>query len=213
MGVHWAFHIFQELLPEDIYNDLPSVLTNRFYNFDDPKGTIPLINGITGDLIVALPAGPIRRVSRTKMRRLLVRGLDVKWNKSFTGCTMHPDDGPVTISFEDGSTAVADLVIAADGSNSPVRRWLLGPEAGNTISSDIVLFNGIVKHKDTEASRKAMKHPLAALIYYDNGVWFSGGTPCSWGSICTVGFEAKRAMQPMISKTTTTRAHGPSTTA
>ena len=38
-------------------------------------------------------------------------------------------DRGVTLAFENGSTAIADAVIASDGVHSPVRDWMLGVEA------------------------------------------------------------------------------------
>jgi hypothetical protein len=179
MGIHWAYHIFQALLPENIYKDLQCAYTDPFHSYDNPNDKIPFYNGMTGQILFALPAGPIRRVSRTKMRRHITQGLDIQWGKKFVDAKTDSDTGPVTILFEDGSQAEADLVVGADGSNSPVRQWLLGPEAGSTTAADIVLFNGLVAYNDADMARNVRKHPLATLVYYAGGVMFIGGTVVS----------------------------------
>jgi len=73
-----------------------------------------------------LSHGPHSRsvaVNRWKLRETLaVLGpqLDIQWNKQFARYEEH-EDGRVTIHFEDGSTAEADVVVGADGAKSRVR--------------------------------------------------------------------------------------------
>lgn len=71
-----------------------------------------------------------RSVSRMTLRQVLLTGLedDVEFGKTFTRYEQNPD-GTVTAFFEDGAAATGDLLIAADGTNSRVRRQYL-PHAG-----------------------------------------------------------------------------------
>ncbi|MFB4273749.1 MULTISPECIES: FAD-dependent oxidoreductase [unclassified Nonomuraea] len=69
-------------------------------------------------------------VSRVTLRRLLLAGLDdvVRFGKECTGFT-RTDGGTVTATFADGTTATADVLVAADGAGSRV--WAqLHPAAG-----------------------------------------------------------------------------------
>ncbi|PRX63738.1 2-polyprenyl-6-methoxyphenol hydroxylase-like FAD-dependent oxidoreductase [Nonomuraea fuscirosea] len=71
-------------------------------------------------------------VSRVTLRRLLLAGLDdvVQFGKECTGFAQE-DDGTVTAEFADGTTATADVLVAADGAGSRV--WgQLHPEADRT---------------------------------------------------------------------------------
>ena len=71
-------------------------------------------------------------VSRVTLRKLLLAGLDdvVRFGKEFTGFA-RADDGMVTAKFTDGTTATADVLVAADGVGSRV--WAqLHPAAGRT---------------------------------------------------------------------------------
>jgi 2-polyprenyl-6-methoxyphenol hydroxylase-like FAD-dependent oxidoreductase len=68
-------------------------------------------------------------VSRMTLRQLLLTGVEdvVRFDKVFSHYEQHPD-GTVTAFFEDGTSATGDLLVAADGSNSRVRRQYL-PDA------------------------------------------------------------------------------------
>ena len=78
------------------------------------------------------PATSEHAVSRVTLRKLLLAGLDdvVRFDKEFTGFA-RADDGTVTAKFADGTTATADVLVAADGAGSRV--WSqLHPAAGRT---------------------------------------------------------------------------------
>jgi 2-polyprenyl-6-methoxyphenol hydroxylase-like FAD-dependent oxidoreductase len=65
-------------------------------------------------------------VSRIVLRTLLMAGLDdvIRFGAEFERYDV-ADDGTVTAHFADGSTAVADVLIGADGANSRVRMQYL----------------------------------------------------------------------------------------
>lgn len=67
-----------------------------------------------------------RSVSRMTLRQVLFTGMEdvVHFDKAFTGYQQH-DDGTVTACFADGSSATGDVLVAADGANSAVRRQYL----------------------------------------------------------------------------------------
>ena len=89
-----------------------------------------------GELLSLKPSPPRdprhgeRSVSRMTLRQVLLTGLEdvTHFDKVFSRYEQHPD-GKVEAFFEDGSSAVADLLVAADGSNSRIRRQYL-PQAG-----------------------------------------------------------------------------------
>ncbi|MEV0202247.1 FAD-dependent monooxygenase [Nonomuraea sp. NPDC050691] len=77
------------------------------------------------------PATGGHAVSRVTLRKLLLAGLDdvVRFGKEFTGMAPAGDGTAVTATFSDGTSATADVLVAADGANSRV--WgQLHPEAG-----------------------------------------------------------------------------------
>lgn len=66
-------------------------------------------------------------IPRSALRALLLERLPperVVWNARCTGLLQ--DGGAATLQFEDGREVVADLVVACDGSRSPLRKLLWG---------------------------------------------------------------------------------------
>lgn len=68
-------------------------------------------------------------VSRMTLHQVLLTGVEehVEFNKAFTHYANN-EDGTVTAFFADGSSATGDILVAADGSNSKVRKQYL-PQA------------------------------------------------------------------------------------
>ncbi|MBO0801242.1 MAG: hypothetical protein J2P31_20675 [Blastocatellia bacterium] len=151
--IHWALPAFQKLLPDHIVADLHTAYGDPFYKYDQENERLPYYNGDTGEIAFTIPAAGVRRVSRTRLRGLCTRGLDVRWSKQFKELHMDEAGGPVVVCFQDGDTAEVDLVIGADGSSSAVRRWLVGDEAGRAKPSEMAICNGVVNYKDAEKAK------------------------------------------------------------
>src|SRR4029450_9969420 len=71
------------------------------------------------------PIDSERSVSRMTLRQVLFTGMEdvVQFDKTFTRYDQH--DGKVTAFFSDGTSATGDVLVAADGANSAVRRQYL----------------------------------------------------------------------------------------
>ncbi|GII58282.1 monooxygenase [Planotetraspora thailandica] len=63
-------------------------------------------------------------VNRLTLREILLAGLDCHFGKTFVRYD-HTGDGRVRVHFADGTHAVGDLLVGADGTGSAVRRQLL----------------------------------------------------------------------------------------
>jgi 2-polyprenyl-6-methoxyphenol hydroxylase-like FAD-dependent oxidoreductase len=100
----------------------------------------------TGDG-AADPVARHRSISRITLRHVLLAGLQdaVHFNRRFV-CYEELPDGRCTLHFEDGSSAEADVVVAADGVNSGVRKQYL-PHA-EPIDTGVVALGGKIRLSD-----------------------------------------------------------------
>jgi 2-polyprenyl-6-methoxyphenol hydroxylase-like FAD-dependent oxidoreductase len=96
------------------------------------------------------PRNSDRSVSRMTLRQVLLTGLEdvVTFGQKFTHYEQHPD-GTLTAHFADGTTATGDVLVGADGSNSPVRKQYL-PHA---VLKDSGLFGATAKLPLTPENR------------------------------------------------------------
>ena len=106
-----------------------------------------------GDFAVREYGAPYLTVHRGDLHALQVAALDpdkLHFGKRLAAI----DDGgkDVGLTFDDGTTARADLVIGADGINSCVRETLLGPEKPH--------YSGWVGHRAIISAEKLTKHGL-----------------------------------------------------
>lgn len=93
------------------------------------------------------PIARHRSVSRNTLRIILLRGLEdaVSFNKRFVRYEEKPD-GKIVAQFADGSTAEGDVLVAADGVNSLVRKQYL-PHA-EPIDTGVIALGGKVPLTD-----------------------------------------------------------------
>ena len=112
-----------------------------------------------------------RSISRITLRRILLADLEreVQFNKRFLRYE-ETSDGTVRAHFEDGSSAQADLLVAADGVNSGVRKQYL-PHA-EPIDTGVVGIGGTLPLTDGVMA-------LAPHLLLDGPVMVVPGTACS----------------------------------
>lgn len=86
-----------------------------------------------GDSPMLIRAGSA--VDRLTLRQILLAGLDdiAHFNKEFARYEQQ-DDGRVRAYFTDGTWAIGDVLIAADGVGSRVRQQFLPPSPGDLLS-------------------------------------------------------------------------------
>ncbi|TDW24085.1 FAD-dependent oxidoreductase [Kribbella kalugense] len=136
------------LLPTELYDTFVATKAR------DPK----YFNILTEDLKVVMsmeippstdPIESEKSISRMTLRQILLTGLDdvVEFGKEFTRFEQHGDQ--VTAYFADGTSATGDLLVAADGSGSRVRRQYL-PQA-KTEETGIVAIAGKLPITDESA--------------------------------------------------------------
>ena len=77
MGIHWSLPLLEALLPDDLNARLKEAQNDPFLEVP-LQDKIPIVNGLTGKLLKALPVPKTIRVSRRKMRAFCTQGLDVQ---------------------------------------------------------------------------------------------------------------------------------------
>jgi 2-polyprenyl-6-methoxyphenol hydroxylase-like FAD-dependent oxidoreductase len=125
-----------------------------------------------------------RRISRQRLRKVLNQGIDVKWSKKVVQIEFPSDDtgniteyeSPVQLIFDDGDTAAADFVLAADGASSKIRELLLGPEAACVELAGFMFATGVTNYRDADKVAAVVKaHPVAAITLGTESVAGCGG--------------------------------------
>jgi 2-polyprenyl-6-methoxyphenol hydroxylase-like FAD-dependent oxidoreductase len=125
------------LLPKALYDTFVATKAR------DPKYFNMLTEDLKEVLSMDLPESidPVeseKSISRMTLRQVLLTGLDdvVEFGKEFTHFEQHGDQ--VTAYFADGTHATGDLLVAADGAHSRVRRQYL-PQAATEETGIIAL--------------------------------------------------------------------------
>uniref|UniRef100_UPI001C2F2347 FAD-dependent oxidoreductase n=1 Tax=Streptomyces sp. GbtcB6 TaxID=2824751 RepID=UPI001C2F2347 len=180
------------VLPSHVFDTFAATCarTPRYMNMLTEKykavfSSDALIDGASG----ADPADTERSVSRMTLRQVLLTGLEdqVHFDKSFTRYEQH-DAGTVTAHFADGTSATGDLLVAADGSGSRVRRQYL-PHA-QLKDTGLVGVTGKVPLTDqtakllTEKVRNGVSlvfapHGYSCILHVMEFPWDAAGAPRS----------------------------------
>ncbi|TVY42224.1 FAD-dependent monooxygenase [Lachnellula subtilissima] len=174
MGLHWGMPILKSLIPESAVQALhstqvdPNTPTKRF-------DTLKFVNGKTGKVITRLPSPDFHRLRRSKLRALLCKGLDIRWNKRLKDIVFEHDGSRVTAVFEDGEQITGRLIIGADGSRSTVRELILSPDLAAPLRLPYVSTFVQAKYTREQALFLRSFHPLyIAAIHPDNMFAFFG---------------------------------------
>jgi salicylate hydroxylase len=114
-----------------------------------------LLLAFDGDLVASIdPVARHRSASRITLRQVLLAGLDsVHFGKTFRCYEEH--NGRITAYFEDGTSVEGDVLVAADGGGSRVRRQFL-PDA-QRVETGVV---GIAGKIFLDTARDRIARPL-----------------------------------------------------
>lgn len=129
--IHWALPYLRQLLSPETFSLLDDCQVDPEVGRND-TGNFLFINLETLEAKFKIPPNERRRVSREKMRNVLLDGVKehVQWRKRLVDIQTSADG--VTATFEDGTQASGSLVVGAEGSNSRVRKHLRPDAYRNT---------------------------------------------------------------------------------
>lgn len=111
---------FKALVPEDILARLPETYVNIEAVNAGERGNFTYFDLSTGEAKWRSPPAERIRVSRRRLRTLMLTGLDLEWNKILQ--KVDSDDSGVTATFSDGTSVTGSMLVACDGAHSIVRR-------------------------------------------------------------------------------------------
>lgn len=165
--LHWALPTLKSLLAPSAAARFDDAVCNRHIEYTPAVESMPIINGVTGDVLFRPPAAPgARRISRGRLRRVMVEELggEVQWGKGLVGLEVD-GEGQVTMSFADGTTATADYVLGADGAASKVRELLFrGDEVARVKPSGLMVASALTRPGDAAKVKEALRyHPMACV--------------------------------------------------
>jgi 2-polyprenyl-6-methoxyphenol hydroxylase-like FAD-dependent oxidoreductase len=182
-------------LPPDLYATFVATCAQEPENFaflDEklrPTLTFPMrlaVDDVNGE----------KSVSRMTLRQVLFTGMDdvIHFDKEFTHYTTGPGDR-VTAHFTDGSSATGDLLVAADGTNSAVRRQYL-PQARIEDSGILAIAAKVPITAETAQLVPANLQPGIGMVLAPHGLncilhwmrfpWDDAGAPTAGGSDATL---------------------------
>ncbi|RFU31575.1 hypothetical protein B7463_g4763, partial [Scytalidium lignicola] len=126
--IHWALPALKSCLPAELFDRLSTIQVDPQQGIKD-TGRFLFLDLSTAEPKYVIPPSSRLRINRLKFRSLLAEGLDIKWNKQFTGFKTNAD-GLVEVTFQDGTSTTGSLLVGADGSSSRTRRFLVGEDRG-----------------------------------------------------------------------------------
>ncbi|KAL8870915.1 MAG: hypothetical protein Q9174_003149 [Haloplaca sp. 1 TL-2023] len=170
LTIHWSLDTFLSLLPEHLVEKLPSVYVDPEASERGENGNFLFFDLRTGEERWRVPPNKRIRVSRERLRGLVMGGLDVQWSKTLETIE-YPDNDTVVARFADGTEAAGTLLVGADGSRSVVRSLLLSydPRAALNKPLPVRLLGASVVYPSSLALRMRALDPF----------FFQGGDPGS----------------------------------
>ncbi|KAL8279766.1 hypothetical protein RQP46_007861 [Phenoliferia psychrophenolica] len=133
--LHWILGAIEQMLPQDLYDQIETVQVDPTLTQDD--GNFLVLDGRDLSVLYKIPPSKRRiRANRTKLRALLLQGLNVKYEKKYE--CFETVDGGVRAFFSDGTSADGTLLVGADGNNSRVRAQLFKDNPAAIVSQGVV---------------------------------------------------------------------------
>lgn len=167
--LHWGLETLGQVLSDEVSKTFPEAFCDPFYTDEHPPA-LPCLDNTTGEPLFHIPSTRMRLISRRRFRKVLSRGLDVRYSKKLEQF-VESDDGSLILVFADGAQYDADIIVGADGPKSIVRTQLLGEETSAVLKSPWVISITLFTCDDPEKAYFIRKlHPVWHMVYGPTGI-------------------------------------------
>ncbi|KAF0325702.1 hypothetical protein GQ607_007144 [Colletotrichum asianum] len=166
MALHWSRRNVEQCLPPELFAALSSAHTNPWHEpSHDEAQSLPVVDGKTGEVLVAAKVDDGRRVVRRKLRDLSRRGIDVRFGYKLAGVDTSGEG--VTATFENGEVLCVDVLVGADGAKSIVRDHLVDGDAKDLDRVPLISTNIGCRYTAEQARFLRSKiHPIANMAVH-----------------------------------------------
>ena len=174
LTLNWSLPTFKSLIPEDVLTRLPETYVNKAAVDAGERGSFTFFDLSTGEAKWNVPASERIRVSRERLRKLMLTGLEVEWGKNLTDAQRLTDSG-VKAVFDDGTEVEGSFLIACDGANSVVRK-VCHPEAHETSQLPVRFIGAGVHYTEAQVAEMRKLDPYflqGSDPRTDAYLWFS----------------------------------------
>ncbi|KAF4872472.1 FAD-dependent monooxygenase cctM [Colletotrichum siamense] len=166
MALHWSRRNVEQCLPPELFAALSSAHTNPWHEpSHDEAQSLPVVDGKTGEVLVAAKVDDGRRVVRRKLRDLFRRGIDVRFGYKLAGVDTSGEG--VTATFENGEVVRVDVLVGADGAKSVVRDHLVDGDSKELDRVPLISTNIGCRYTAEQARFLRSKiHPIANMAVH-----------------------------------------------
>lgn len=120
--IHWALEALRKCLLPETFDSLSKIQVDVEQASKD-TGKFMFLNMEDLTPKYQIPPSKRMRINRAMFREVLVRNVVIKWQKRLVSFDA-PENGKVTVHFDDGTSASSNLVIGCDGAKSKMRQLL-----------------------------------------------------------------------------------------
>lgn len=162
--------MIKKLLPPDLFARLSEAYAHPCCPDLKIMETLTLYDGRNGEVMKDITSPGMVRLDRNRMRKLCKTGISIQYDKLLDSLTYGADGNSVTAHFQDGTTAVGDLLIGADGARSIVREQLLGEEKAKLSPSSSIMMLMNVDFRDAKKALHARAgNPIVKVAMHPTG--------------------------------------------
>jgi len=170
MGLHWGAPVLRSLIGDEAWAHIQSVQVDP----NEPTkhlDSLFFLNGLTGEQIGEATVDYFYRLRRSKLRDLLSKDIDIRFNKRLANITYSDDGKLVTAHFDDGTSSTGCILIGADGARSAVRKLIVkaGPTAAECNRLPICATFIHARYTAEQAIALRKHHPLYLAAIHPGG--------------------------------------------